>query len=150
MNAFADTSFLYALYRQQENSPLADALVEKAREPVYISSLVLFEFRQSARVQVFRFSKDRTQGFSKREAQLMLAILEENIAIGAIAIVPVDWQDVHSAAERLSSQHTATGGHRALDILHVATAVHLKARYVLTFDKNQTALTKAAGLEVRP
>jgi predicted nucleic acid-binding protein len=150
MNAFADTSFLYALYRQQENSPVADGLIGKAREPVYVSSLVLFEFRQSARLQVFRFSKDKTQGFSKREAQLMLAILEENIAIGALAIVPVDWQDVHSAAERLSSRHTATGGHRALDILHVATAIHLKVRNVLTFDKNQTALAKAAGLEVRP
>jgi predicted nucleic acid-binding protein len=150
MNAFADTSFLYALYRQQENSPVADALIGKAREPVCVSSLVLFEFRQSARLQVFRFLKDKTQGFSKREAQLMLAILEENIAIGALAIVPVDWQDVHSAAERLSSRHIATGGHRALDILHVATAIHLKVRNVLTFDKNQTALAKAAGLEVRP
>jgi predicted nucleic acid-binding protein len=150
MNAFADTSFLYALYRQQENSPAADALLEKAREPVYVSSLVLLEFRQSARVQVFRFSKDRTQGFSKREAQLMLTILEENIAIGAIAIVPVDWQEVHSTAERLSSRYTVAGGHRALDILHVATAIHLKAPQFLTFDKDQSALTRAAGLEVRP
>ncbi|HEV3210254.1 MAG TPA: type II toxin-antitoxin system VapC family toxin [Chthoniobacterales bacterium] len=150
MNAFADTSFLYALYRQQENSFAADAFVQRAREPVHVSSLVLFEFRQSARFQVFRFSKDRAQGFSKREAQLMLATLEENIASGAVAIVPVDWKQVHSTAEQLSSRYTMTGGHRALDILHAATAIHLKVLQFLTFDKNQSDLTKRAGLEVGP
>jgi predicted nucleic acid-binding protein len=150
MNAFADTSFLYALYRQQENSPVADTFVQTAREPVHVSSLVLFEFRQSARYQAFRFSKDRRQGFSNREAELMLAVLQENIASGAVAIVPADWQEVHSIAERLSSRYTVTGEHRALDILHLSTAIHLKARHLLTFDKNQITLTKAAGLEVRP
>jgi predicted nucleic acid-binding protein len=150
MNAFADTSFLYALYRQQENSLDADTFLEKAREPVHVSSLVLFEFRQSARFQVFRFSKDKKQGFSKREALLMLTALEENITNGAVAIVPVDWKEVHSTAEQLSSQYATIGGYRALDILHVATAIHLRAPQFLTFDKNQAALTKAAGLDVRP
>jgi len=150
MNAFADTSFLYALYRPQESSLAADAFLEETREPLHVSSLVLFEFRKSARFQVFRFSKDRTQGFSKREAQRMLSALEENIASGAVAIVPVNWAEVHSTGEQLSSRYTATGGHRALDILHLATAIHLKVKQFLTFDKNQSVLTKAAGLEVRP
>jgi predicted nucleic acid-binding protein len=150
MNVFADTSFLYALYRPQQNSLVADAFLEKIREPLHVSSLVLFEFRQSARFQVFRFSKDKTQGFSKREANRMLSALDENIAGGAVAVVPVDWMEVHSIAEQLSSRYTATGGHRALDILHLATAIHLKAHQFLTFDKNQTALTKATGLEIKP
>jgi predicted nucleic acid-binding protein len=149
MNVFADTSFLYALYRPQQNSLVADAFLEKIREPLHVSSLVLFEFRQSARFQVFRFSKDKTQGFSKREANRMLSVLDENIAGGAVAVVPVDWMEVHSIAEQLSSRYTATGGHRALDILHLATAIHLKAPQFLTFDKNQSALTRATGLEVR-
>jgi predicted nucleic acid-binding protein len=149
MNVFADTSFLYALYRPQQNSLVADAFLEKIREPLHVSSLVLFEFRQSARFQVFRFSKDKTQGFSKREANRMLSALDENIAGGAVAVVPVDWMEVHSIAEQLSSRYTATGGHRALDILHLATAIHLKAPQFLTFDKNQSALTRATGLEVR-
>lgn len=150
MKVFADTSFFYALYRPQQNSLMADAFLEKIREPLHVSSLVLFEFRQSARFQVFRFSKDRKQGFSKREANRMLSALDENIARGAIAVVPVDWMEVHSIAEQLSSRYTATGGHRALDILQLATAVHLKAPQFLTFDKNQSALAKATGLEVRP
>ena len=150
MNALADTSFLFALYRPQENSLTADTYLQKAREPLHIPSLVLLEFRQSARYQAFRFSRDRTQGFSKREAQLMLAVLQENIAGGAVLIVPVDWQEVHSMAERLSSRFTITGGHRLVDILHLSTAIHLKARKLLTFDRNQVNLTKSAGLEVGP
>ena len=150
MNVFADISFLHALYRPQQNSLMADAFLEKLREPLHVSSLVLFEFRQSARFQVFRYSKDKTQGFSKREAHRMLSALDENIAGGAVAVVPVEWMEVHSIAEQLSSRYTATGGHRALDILHLATAIHLKALQFLTFDKNQSALTKATGLEVRP
>jgi predicted nucleic acid-binding protein len=80
----------------------------------------------------------------------MLSALDENIAGGTVAVVPVEWMEVHSIAEQLSSRYTATGGHRALDILHLATAIHLKALQFLTFDKNQSALTKATGLEVRP
>jgi hypothetical protein len=38
----------------------------------------------------------KREGFSKREAQLMLAVLQENIANGVVVIVPVDWQEVHS------------------------------------------------------
>jgi predicted nucleic acid-binding protein len=150
MNAFADTSFLFALYRQQDNSDLADAFVARSREPVHASSLVIYEFRQSARFQTFRHSKDRTNGFSKRVADKMLEVLQENINGGVIVLVPVEWPEVHSTAERLSAQYTITGGHRALDILHVATALQVEAKQLLTFDLNQSVLARAAGLEVAP
>jgi len=39
---------------------------------------------------------------------------------------------------------------RALDVLHVAAAVILKAKGVLTFDKHQRELAKVEGLEVAP
>ena len=80
----------------------------------------------------------------------MLAVLQENIDAAAVMIVPVDWQEVHSMAEQLSSRFTVTRGHRLLDILHLSTAIHLKARKLLTFDRNQVNLTKSAGLEVGP
>jgi predicted nucleic acid-binding protein len=147
---FADTSLLCALYRQQDNSPDADRLMRQKAEPVHVSSFVLFEFRQSTRLQAFRFSKDRAQGFSKQEARRMLDTLQANITAGWIVVSPVEWQDVHSIAEKLSAQRTMTGGHRTLDVLHVATALHLKAREFLTFDGNQAELAKAVGLKVRP
>jgi len=110
---------------------------------------VIYEFRQSARFQVFRHSKDRSTGFSKRAANQMLDALQENINGGAILLIPVQWPEVHSTAERLSAQYTLAG-HRALDILHVATALQLEAEQLLTFDANQSALARAAGLEVAP
>ena len=150
MKAFADTSFLFALYRQQDNSHLADAFVRRAREPIHASSLVIYEFRQSACFQAFRHSRDRTTGFSKRLANQVLAVLHENINGGAIVVIPVEWPEVHSTAERLSAQYTVSAGHRAMDILHVATALQVEADQLLTFDASQSALARAAGLEVSP
>ncbi|MEI8340677.1 MAG: type II toxin-antitoxin system VapC family toxin [Verrucomicrobiota bacterium] len=147
---FADTSLLCALYREQDNSPDADRLMRRINEPIHVSSFVLFEFRQSTRLQAFRFTKDRTQGFSKLESRRMLNTLEANITAGRIVVSPVEWQEVHSIAEKISAQHTMTGGHRTLDVLHVATALHLKAREFLTFDENQAELAKAAGLKMKP
>jgi predicted nucleic acid-binding protein len=150
MKAFASTSFLCALYQQQDNSHLADAFVARSSDPIHASSLVIFEFRQSARFQVFRHSKDRATGFSKREANQMLAVLQQNIVSGIITVIPVDWPEVHSTAERLSAEYTTLAGHRALDILHVATALQVHAEQLLTFDGNQSALARSAGLDVRP
>lgn len=150
MNAFADTSLLCALYREQDNSPDADRLMQRESAPVHVSSLVLFEFRQSLRLQAFRFSKDRTQGFSKTEAHRMIETLQTNIGAGRLLIPPIeDWAKVHSIAEELSAQHAVQGGHRSFDVLHVATALHLKAGHFLTFDARQAVLAKAAGLKVR-
>jgi len=150
MMPFADTSLLGTLYRRQDNSDQADALVESLNGPLGISSLVVLEFRQSARLQVFRFSKDRTQGAPKAETERMLAALDRNLAAGAWEVIPVDWGDVHSLAERNSARHTAARSDRALDILHVATALHAGAKTFVTLDANQAALAKAEGLRAKP
>lgn len=150
MNAFAETSFLCALYRVQANSPEAYRLAERLKDPIAVSALVIFEFRQSVRLQTFRFSADRTQGYSPQEAARLLNALQANLDRGALRVAPVDWADVYNIAEALSSQHTAAKGSRSLDLLHVATALHLKAGQLLTFDARQAALAKAAGLEVKP
>ena len=145
---FADTSFLCALYRNQDQSILADAHLLKHGRQVSVSSLVLWEFRHSTRFQVFRHSQDQKQGFSKAEADRMLVVLDKNLAAAALSLLTVDWPDVHSLAERFSAQWTITGGHRPMDILHVATAVHLRSEKFLTFDCNQKKLAEAVGLSV--
>jgi predicted nucleic acid-binding protein len=53
-------------------------------------------------------------------------------------------------AETISKRHTITNGHRSLDNLHVATALHLGAREFLTFDANQRKLAAAEKLKVKP
>lgn len=150
MIAYPDTSFLCALYREQDNSRGADALFASLTEPLAITSLTAFEFRQSVRFQAALFAKDRKRGYPAIEGARMLADFDSDIASGALVVVPAEWPEVHSIAERLSAQHTPTGAHRALDVLHVATALHLRARQLFTFDANQAALAKAEGLAVRP
>ena len=51
MSAYPDTSFLYAIYRKQVNSPAAAACFRMLSEPLTVSSLLLYEFRQSVRFQ---------------------------------------------------------------------------------------------------
>ncbi len=148
MSRFTDTSFLYALYIPQSNSVRATTYCHGMKEVLVVSSLLLFEFRQSIRLQVFRHREDPTQGFPKQAGDKALRALAGNLEVGALVLTSVDWADVHDRAERLSANHTSTEGHRALDVLHVATALHLDAKEFLTFDGRQKKLAQAEGLKV--
>ena len=148
MRCFTDTSFLCALYREQDNSERADAFMEAFEGEIIVSSLVLWEFRQSARLQVYRYQSDRTKGFSKSEAERMLGVLGANVKAGGLTLATVEWPDVHSIAETLSATYTIKGGHRAMDIIHLATTKHLGVKRFLTFDGNQKTLAEAEGLVV--
>jgi predicted nucleic acid-binding protein len=148
MRCFTDTSFLCALYREQDNSECADAFMARFTDEIIVSSQVLWEFRQSARFQVFRHQSDKTKGFSKLEAELMIGVLASNVKTGSIILATVEWPDVHSIAETLSATYTMKGGHRPMDIIHLATAKHLKISQFLTFDGNQKRLAEAEGLVV--
>jgi predicted nucleic acid-binding protein len=150
MIAFADTSIICGLTHIQDTSPDAWALADELGQPLTLSTLVAFEFRQSARLQSFRFSSDRTQGWSARETERMLAQFDANLAAGVFVFGAVNWPEVHALAEQLSAAHTISTGHRALDLIHVATAVHLKADLFCTVDRPQAALARAVGLKVRP
>lgn len=148
MTAYPDTSFLCAIYREQDHSPAADAWLEANPGPLPATALLEFEFLQSIELQVWLHGQDRTKGFGRREAALMRRDWEQDLATGAVKLMPCELSDVLRFAARLSEQHTAGGGHRTLDVLHVATAVHLGLREFLTFDRRQRALAKAAGLKV--
>jgi predicted nucleic acid-binding protein len=148
MRYFTDTSFLCSLYREQDNTERADTFMERFKGEIIVSSQVLWEFRQSARFQVFRHQSDKTKGFSKLEAERMIGVLNANVKAGSLTLEIVEWPDVHSIAETLSASHTMKGGHRPMDILHLATAKHLGLKHFLTFDGNQKKLAEAEGLVV--
>ncbi len=150
MNAYPDTSFLCALYVPQSTSIAAIAHYRHMTEPLYVSALLLGEFRQSVRFQIYRHSRDSTQGYARKTGLDALAKLQANLAAGALVVTPTEWSDVFALAEQISSQHTLDGGHRYLDILHVATALHLGTNEFLSFDANQRKLAAAAGLTARP
>ena len=150
MIAFPDTSFLCALYVRQDNSPAAAAYFKTITEALHVSGLLLYEFRQSVRFQVWLHARDKSKGYPQTIAEAALGKLQANMEAGAVVPVTADWPDVHRLAETLSKRHTMAGGHRSLDVLHVATALHLGAREFLTFDTNQRKLAAAEKLKVKP
>lgn len=108
-------------------------------------SLVAFEFRQSVRLQTFRFSRDRIQGVSKFEPARLLTKFELNTTLGIVEFVPANWPDVQSLAERLSAQYTPAGGDRTLDVLHEETAVHCGAKAFITLDEKRRRWPRPRG-----
>ena len=145
---YPDTSFLCALYIAQSTSKRALVFIQNQPTALISTSLLLYEFRQSTQFQVFRHSKDATQGYPLATAQTALATLQANISAGVFRQGQVDWADVHKIGERLAFKYTATGGHRSFDVLHVASALHLGATEFLTFDGTQKQLAEAEGLIV--
>jgi predicted nucleic acid-binding protein len=150
MIAFPDTSYLCAFYRRQDNSPAAAAHFKAMPEALHVSGLLLYEFRQSVSFQVWLHARDKTKGYPQADCDRALADLQSDLDTGAVVVVTADWPDVHRLAETISKRHTVAGGHRSLDVLHVATALHLGAREFLTFDTNQRKLAAAEKLKVKP
>jgi predicted nucleic acid-binding protein len=148
--AFPDTSFLCALYVPQSTSADAIGHYHKMKEPLCVSALLLGEFRQSVRFQIFRHSRDSTQGYARKTGLGALAKLQSNLDAGALVVMPAEWADVLTIAERISSKHTISSGHRYIDLLHVATALQLGAVDFLSCDANQRKLAAAEGLAVKP
>jgi predicted nucleic acid-binding protein len=117
-------------------------------EPLPFASLLEFEFLQAIRLQVFLHENDRTKGYDRRSADKMISDWESDVAVGLCVRVPAEMDAVFRLAHFYSRQHAVVGGHRTLDILHVATAVHLGAKQFLTFDERQRRLARNVGLTV--
>ncbi len=148
MKSYPDTSFLCALYRLQVNSHEAAACFAAMPGPLEVTTLLLYEFRQAVRFQIRLHRHDAAKGYSRTEGTKMLLDLKADLVSGDVITIPAPWPQVHLAAERLSELYTDANGHRAMDILHVATAIELGVRKFLTFDANQKKLAEAEGLVV--
>lgn len=137
-----DTSFLFSLYGNDVNTPLALAWIKSNRTAITLTSLNEFELGNALRFAEFRGA------IAPGEAGTFWAQFNADCAAGRLAITLCNLAEVVDEAKRLSATHTLTGGHRGFDILHVAAAEKLKARRFLTFDANQKRLAEAEGLEV--
>lgn len=138
----ADTSFLFSLYGNDAHTPRAIAWMRSQRTPLVITSLNEYELGNALRFAEFR------KVISLGEAALFWAEFESDRASGRLRVQICNLADVVQEAKRLSAMHTLTAGHRGFDIMHVASALILKAKRFLTFDENQKKLAEAEGLVV--
>jgi predicted nucleic acid-binding protein len=150
VTAYPDTSFLYGFYLKHSNSAAAAAHAATMKEPLHITELLRYEFRQSLRFQVSRRAANPHEGILQVDADAALNQLEADLVSGVTVLAPCDLLEVLRRADDLSKRHTIREGHRSFDILHVATAMHLAAKEFLTFDENQRKLAVATGLTVKP
>ena len=144
MNAYPDASFLFSLYISQAHSLAVRTHLTTMTEPLPVGSLLRFEVCNSIRREAFQGK------ITSGAAVAALAAFDADVDAGRVVIPLVDWELVHTAAERLSNQHGLQRGNRAFDILHVATALTLGAKVFLTFDGKQAVLARAEGLKVKP
>ncbi len=138
----SDTSFLFALYGNDCHTPTATDWISDATSPIQISVFNDFELRNALRFS--EFSKRVVPGTSSRH----LLLFEDAITAGRLVISKSILSAIVTEANRLSTNHTLTGGHRGFDILHVAAAKMIGATHFLTFDVNQRKLAENEGLVV--
>ncbi|MBN1106678.1 MAG: PIN domain protein, partial [Deltaproteobacteria bacterium] len=60
----------------------------------------------------------------------------------------INWTETFQCGIDLSKEHTGTIGSRSLDILHIASALTMKANKFLTLDERQIQLALLAGLKL--
>jgi len=136
---YADTSFLASLYIPGTHSPVALAVVRPLRAPLLITFLGELEFANALALRVFR------KELSSSESASVFAHFRKDILDGIFRVSPVP-NGAFEKAIQLSQKHTSRVGTRTLDVLHVAAAIALRARFFYTFDRSQAELARAANL----
>jgi predicted nucleic acid-binding protein len=140
----SDTSFLFSLYRKDAHTAAAVAYLSAAAEPLLLSGLNEYEFGNALRFAEFRGL------LTAGEAARRLKAFVEDRQAGRWQYSRIPLEDILAEASEISGRYTVTGGHRALDILHVAHARLAAPKRFLSFDDNQRKLAKTAGLAVGP
>jgi predicted nucleic acid-binding protein len=150
VRAYPDTSFLCSLYLPRPSSAAAAHTFAALEGPLPVTTLLLYEFENAARLAAWMNARDKHKGFATQVAQTALARLEADIDQGVLEIVPCDLGAIVNAARKLSNARTWRGGHRSFDLLHIAAAGYLKAKRFLSFDVAQRKLAEAVGLRIGP
>jgi hypothetical protein len=138
------------MYTRRASSEAAASAFAALKAPLAMTALLLYEFENAMHHSAWLNLRDKRLGLSTQTAQTALARLESDIESGNFNMVTCDFLAVLETARRISNVHTWRSGFRAFDILHVATACHLKAALFLTFDAAQRRLAQLEGLKVGP
>jgi predicted nucleic acid-binding protein len=144
LKAYADSSFIVALYLQQQSSPIAAAFMQQQGVPLPFNPWHRLEVRNAIRLAVFHRLIDSHQG--KTQLKQVDADLRKETLIAHVAI---DWVSALREAEKLGATHNESIGCRSADLFHIAAAIEWGADHFLTFDERQKKMAKAVGLAVR-
>lgn len=141
MSAYADTSFLFSAYVVDSNTAKALPLIRSASFPILATPITEFELENAIWQRQFRRELTGT------EVKRCLAAFRKDLTDSLFDLKPFSVEMIHKAS-LISGRQTSRLGTRALDVLHVASAIVLGAEDFYTFDQNQAKLAAAEGLAV--
>ena len=143
MVIYPDTSFLFSLYVNEDETPIAREYAEQLTGALTFTPFHRLELRTAFRLRVFR------KQLGLDELRWALRLSDEHVADGFLQHTSLVWAEILREAERLGEAHLTKTGVRSGDLLHVASAVVLGACEFVTFDQRQAKLARRAGLKVK-
>jgi predicted nucleic acid-binding protein len=139
---YVDTSVLVKLYIKEDLSREASNRIKKNNEAVPLTRFHELEFTNAIQLKQFRSE------ITEDETLRIMTKFKEHENKGIYYRPQLDWSEIFNYSMELSKKHTATIGARSLDILHVASALSIKAEKFLTVDGRQSELATRAGLKI--
>jgi predicted nucleic acid-binding protein len=152
VRAYADSSFILRLVLTEPGSEQAIAEYRRSgRPPLFFLPLHALEVRSVILQRAFHQRRALASGKRQhvnRERDAAFRRLEHLMAKRTLLDVTIDMDPTITRANQLSAAYTERMGLRAIDILHVASALTLESELFLTTDERQARLAKAEGLKV--
>ncbi len=139
---YIDTSIIVKLYIKEELSFEASNWVKKNNEAIPLTGIHELEFTNAIYLKQFRSE------IADEQVQFVLSKFHTHQKEGVYYRPMLDWADAIAFAVNLAQTHTKNIGSKSLDILHVASALAIKANRFLTLDVRQEGLAEAAGLKI--
>lgn len=139
MTRYADTSFLVSLYTPDANSYRAAEFM-RSKPALMLTPFGELELLNAFELRAFR------RDLSRREVLRARRTFEADRNGGVFSLQPM-LPPVYEIARSISRRRTFRLGVRTLDILHVASALVLKAEMFCTFDERQRHLAVSEGLK---
>lgn len=139
---YVDPSALSRLYLNQPGSREMHLWRSRIKGSLPVTHHGRTELVNAVSLTVFRGERTLAQ------AEQAWANIEADFEDGHLDQVDILWRAALNRAAELSRAHSPTVGTRALDVLHVACALELGLRHLLTFDDRQSKLAAVAGLKL--
>jgi len=139
---YVDTSVIVKLFVKEEHSLDASNWLRKNNEAIPLTVFHELEFNNAINLKEYRSE------ISADETRLIMARFAEHESKGVFYRPQISWADSFKYAVDLSRKHTKKTGSRAFDILHVASALSIKADRFLSFHERQSKLASIAGMRI--
>jgi predicted nucleic acid-binding protein len=140
-SSYFDTSALRPLFIHEERSRRMSRYIHRHRGSIRMTRFGYAELVNSMACAVFR--KD----ISAAQFGAALADLDSDLKSERIIMVDLLWRAAIDRAVELSREHTPELGSRMLDVLHIASALELGVKNIISYDERQIELANTAGLK---